>query len=463
MRGTRSLLARLTWWFAASLLALYGIPATLVYFYASAQARQYAVLTLKTEAEAVAAYVAESDALDAPELREPEEAPIPMWIRVLENGHILAETPGTPVLTTPPEPEDQVVSVSFLPTRPAYVVVRHQIGGRRTDRSVEAIGSMEPLLRAQRRLGMGLLVVGLVVIPIAAFGGRALARRALRPIEDLVTAIRGLDSNRLDGRLRLPEGTVEEVSLLSGAFNGLLGRLEESVERMRRFTADASHEIRNPLSILRTGLEIALRRERTAREYQELLRENLQEIDRLHAVVEGVLLLARDMPKGELRITREPVDLAEMIAGAAAFFAASAAERGVRIDTQVEPGLVVAGDAGLLRLVLFNLLDNALKHSPEGAPVRVEAGKRGDSAVLVVSDLGPGVRPEDRERVFERFFRGGPASGTGVGGIGLSVVRWIAEAHGGSARLLDCEHGAAFEVVLGLARDRAVAAPLARA
>ncbi len=184
VRRSGSLVARLTWWFAASLLALYGVPALLVYFYASAQARQYAVLTLKTEAEAVASYVAESGALDAPELREMEEAPIPMWLRVTQDGRILAKTPGAPALASLPEPDraDLVVDVLFLPTKPPYVLVRHQIGGGRKGTYVEAIGSMAPLLRSQRRLGAGLLLVGFVIIPLAALGGRALAQRALRPI-----------------------------------------------------------------------------------------------------------------------------------------------------------------------------------------------------------------------------------------------------------------------------------------
>jgi signal transduction histidine kinase len=441
--------ARLAWWFAVSLLALYGIPATLVYYYASAQARQYAVLTLKTEAEALAAYVAERGVLDAPELQEPEEAPIPMWLRVVRDGAVRAQTPGTPQLPPPPTPKNgAVVEVEFLATDPPYVVVRHEVGGTTPGLRVEAIGSMEPLQRSKRRLGLGLLLVGLVVIPLAALGGRALAQRALRPIGDLVDAIRGLDPDRRQGRLELPGSVVEEVSVLSRAFNVLLGQLEESVQRMRRFTADASHEIRNPLSVLRTGLEIALRRERTPAEYQELLRENLQEIDRLHAVVEGILLLARDIPGSELRIARAPVDLGGVVRATAAFFAGTAAENEIRIDTRLDPDLTVSGDAGLLRLVVFNLLDNALKHSPRGEVVRIEAFREDGTVVLCIADQGPGVRPEDRDQVFERFFRGGPASGSGVGGIGLSVVRWVAEAHGGTARLLETERGAAFEVRL---------------
>lgn len=439
-----TLVSRLTWWFAVSLLALYGLPASLVFLYESIQARQYAMLTLKTEAESLASYVAHSGALDAPELREPEEAPIPMWLRVTRNGQVLAQTPGTPTLSADDLPRE-VVSVSY---GPHYMVVRHEVGGDRPDLWVEAIGSMAPLQTHRMRLGAGLLLTGLVVIPLAVLGGRALAGRALRPIGGLVGAIRELDPAVAGSRLPVPEKAVEEVSVLSTAFNGLLDRLDENVERMRRFTADASHEIRNPLSVLRTGLEIGLRRDRSVPEYQELLRENLREIERLHAVVEGLLLLARDGSREGHRIARAPVDLSQVVSDTAGSLAASAAEFGVRIDVSAEPGCTIAGDAGLLRLVVFNLLDNALKHSPEGESVRVEVERRDGHAVLQVADRGPGVRPEDRGRLFERFFRGGPASGTGVGGIGLSVVRWVAEAHGGTARLLDSEQGAAFEVVL---------------
>lgn len=452
MKGSGSLVTRLGWWFAASLLALYGIPAVLIYLYAAAQARQYAVLTLKSEAETLASYVAETGSLDAPELREAEETPIPIWMRVVRGDRVLARTPGTPEVPAQEVDADPgIVSVSFLGTAatPSYVLVRHQVGGPEPDLWVEAVGSMASLQKDKLRIGAGLLLVGVVLIPLAALGGRALARRALLPIEELVREIRALDpASSPQGRLSLSAGTVEEVAVLSSAFNALLGQLEESLNRMRRFTADASHEIRNPLGILRTGIEIALRRERPTGEYQELLRENLQEIERLQTVVEGVLLLARDTPGSELRIARTPVDLAEVVRPTLAFFAASAAERRVRIDARLEAGLLVNGDAGLLRLAVFNLVDNALKHSPEGAAVRVEARREEETAVLLVADQGPGVRPEDRPRVFERFFRGGPASGSGVGGIGLSVVRWVAEAHGGAARLLDGERGAAFEVAL---------------
>jgi signal transduction histidine kinase len=447
VKRPKTLLSRLTWWFAGSLLALYGIAAVQVYLYEAVQARQYAMLTLTTEAQALASYLAQTGALDAPELRAPEEAVIPMWLRVLRNGRVLAQTPGTPDLPAA-KPASEQMSAYVVPAPPGFLVIRHLVGGGEAGTSVEAIGSIKPLQREKRRLAAGLILVGLVVIPLAALGGRALAQRALRPIGDLVASIREIDPGHLDSRQRLPEGAVEEVSVLSRTFNALLTQLQENVERMQRFTADASHEIRNPLSVLRTGLEIALRRERSLREYQDLLRENLQEIERLHTVVEGILLLARDGSGSSPKLSRAPVDLADVVSATTEAFAASAAERDIRIDSVIEPGCLVSGDAGLLRLVVFNLLDNALKHSPDGEIVSVKARKDEEQISLVVADRGLGVRPEDRERLFERFFRGGPASGSGVGGIGLSVVRWVAEAHGGSVRLLDREPGAAFEVVL---------------
>jgi signal transduction histidine kinase len=376
-----------------------------------------------------------------------------MWMRVEKGGRGLAQTPGTPAealaasALQEPEENGAVVSVYNLRTKPPYMMVRHRVGGKQEDTYVEAIGSLAPLARTRQHLGLGLFLIGLVVIPFSALGGRALARQALRPIQDLVVSIRGIDP---EGRQRLPEGGVEEVEVLSSSFNALLGRLEENVDRMRRFTADASHEIRNPLSVLRTGIEVALRRERPPAEYQELLRENLQEIDRLHTVVEGILLLARGLPAKGIPINRSPLDLGELARGTVAFFAAHAAERGVAIAVEAGAGAGVAGDAALLRLIVFNLLDNALKHSPDGGTVRVRVEPREEAGTvaIVVADQGPGVPAPARGRVFERFFRGGPESGTGIGGIGLSVVRWVAEAHGGSARLLDSERGAVFEVEL---------------
>ena len=451
MTRRRTLRSRLAWWFTGALLILYGTAATMGWLYAYSIERRFAVLTLKTEAEGLARFVEESGRLDAPELEAHEELPVPMWMRVVRDGVVLAATPGMP--PAPPistsEAAGRVVVVEFDRGGP-WLVVRHAVTDPRGPTAVEAVGSLEPLRERERALGGGLLLAGLVVIPVAALGGRALARRALRPLAGLVDDIRALDPERLDARLGAPGATVEEVDVLTAAFNDLLARLEAVLESMRRFTADASHEIRNPLSVLRSGLEVALRRDRDPEEYRRLLRENLQEIERLHAVVEGLLALARQVPGRPYAISRQPVDLSALAESTARGFETVAAERGVVLELDVEPEVRVRGDANLLRLVAFNLIDNALKHGPAGMPVSVRVTGDGERARLVVTDRGPGVPPEERERLFERFYRSPEGGASGTGGLGLSVVRWVVELHGGTVRVVDGEGGFAIEAALPL-------------
>ncbi len=453
-RRSRSLKVIFGWWFAATLLTLYGAISAAVYIHTRSSTQRDIQLIVKSEAETVASYIGSTGRLDPPELAEPERSPFPIWVRIIEDGRLLAATPGTPELPIPPrsqftEGSDTVHTESG---GDPLVIVHHDVGGTRPDVIVEAIGLVTPALQAQKRVRLGLLLGGLVVIPVAAFGGRLLAARAMRPVDSLVSAIHRLDSERLGDRLVIDGPMVAEISVLTGAFNELLARLEASVETMRRFTADASHEIRNPLTILRTGFEVALRRPRTAEEYQSLLRKHLQEIDRLQRVVEGLLAFARQEPGRETTIAREPLDFSRLVTESVASFAELAAERRVAFSCRIEPDIEVVGDAGLLRLIGFNLIDNALKHSPDGAEVEISVAPQGAAARLVVADRGRGVPEEDRSRIFDRFFRKEQESGRdAVGGLGLSVVRWVAETHGGSVRLLDQGPGAAFEVLLPLA------------
>jgi two-component system OmpR family sensor kinase/two-component system sensor histidine kinase QseC len=223
---------------------------------------------------------------------------------------------------------------------------------------------------------------------------------------------------------------------------------------MRRFTADASHEIRNPLSVLRVGLEVALRRPRDATEYRRVIQDNLQEIQRLQAVLEGLLALAREVPGAPHPLVRTAVDFSDVVAQTVEMFSTVASERGIRIDTAIDPDLVVDGDAQLLRLAAFNLVDNAVKHSPPATRVEVRAGVRKGEVTLVVADQGPGVPPERRERVFQRYSRAQPDGEAGVGGLGLSVVAWVAGRHGGHVQVIDSPRGATFELSLpGPIRD----------
>ncbi len=450
-RRPRSLTVIFGWWFAATLVTLYGVIAAAVYLHTRSNLQRDAQVTLKSEAETVASYIASTGRMDAPELAAPERVPFTIWIRLLDGERLVAETPGAPDISIVPlgRAANSAASVRIHHGEDALMVVQHDVGGKRPRWTVEAVGQLAPLLVAQRRVLYGLLLGGLVVIPIAAMGGRFLAARAMRPVVHLVDAIRALDSDRLGDRLQLEGAMVEEVAVMTGAFNDLLSRLEASVQAMRRFTADASHEIRNPLSILRTGFEVVLRRPRSTAEYQTLLRRQLQELDRLERVVDGLLAFARQEPGRETAIVRQRLDFSRLVSEAVESFAEIAAERHVRFDCSIVPGLEVSGDALLLRLVGFNLIDNALKHSPEGAPVAISVAPQGDAIRLVVEDRGRGVSAEDRPQIFNRFFRSEQESGrSSVGGLGLSVARWVTDLHGGYVRLLDGGSGAAFEVLL---------------
>lgn len=457
LRRSRSLKVIFGWWFAATLLTLYGVIAAAVYLNTRSSTQRDIQLIVKSEAETVAAYIGSTGRLDPPELAEPERSPFTIWIRLIGNGRIVAATPGVPELPILPHlrSADSATTFHWLRGDDRLLVVQHDVGGLRPDLLVEAVGRIGPALTAQRRVRDGLLLGGLVVIPIAAFGGRLLAARAMRPVDSLVTAIRRLDSERLGDRLAFAGPMVDEIAVLTSAFNELLSRLESSVQTMRRFTADASHEIRNPLTILRTGFEVALRRPRSAEEYQSLLRKHLQEIDRLQRVVEGLLAFARHEPGRETPIVRERLDFSRLVAESVASFEEMAAERRVDFVCRIAPDLEVEGDAGLLRLIGFNLIDNALKHSPDGAEVEITVARQDGGVRMVVADHGRGVPEQDRSRIFDRFFRHEQEAGrNAVGGLGLSVVRWVTETHGGSVRLLDGEPdvaGATFEVLLPLA------------
>lgn len=453
MSSPATLEARIGRWFAATIVLLYGVVAVGLWASTRERGRQYAVLTLKTEAEAVAAYVAETGRTDASELAEAEIDPFPIWIRLVAGPEIVAATPGAPdVPSASPEATTERLYLRPPGASKPVLVVRHAIGGRsqriREGLAVEAIGDLTSLRRTEDRLASGLALLGLVIIPLAVLGGRLVARRALRPLAGLVTDIRGLESAGLDARLGVPTGAVEEVTTLAASFNDVLSRLEASIVAMRRFTADASHEIRNPLSVMRTGIEVALRRERDADEYRTLLRENLQEIEHLQATLEGLLALARNEPGQPPPIQHQRIDLSTLARDSCARFEAVAAEIGSRLETSIETELELDGDPLLMRLLLFNLLDNAFKHGPPGDTVRLVAERHGEALRLTVANGGPPIPGELRDRIFDRYVRGGAEKRDGAGGLGLSVVSWAAEAHGGTARLLDSEVGSCFEVTL---------------
>jgi two-component system OmpR family sensor kinase len=292
------------------------------------------------------------------------------------------------------------------------------------------------------------ILVGVVAI------GAVQATRALRPIDRIVDRARRIgESATLSERLPHP-GSADEIGRLVATLNAMLQRIERAFEAQRHFTADASHELRSPLSRLRAELEVTLRRPRTAEEYEAALASCLEEVERLARLTEDLLTLARlDAGEDRQRPSR-PTPLEKVIEEAVERIGPRAEERKVRLVHAPGERLAVDVPRGLLVLVVANLLDNAVKFSPEGGEVTAAARRDGLQAVLSVSDAGPGVAPADATRIFDRFYRGrsaGSPDAPGVG-LGLAIVKTVVEAHRGSVAVESADgRGAVFTVRLPLA------------
>jgi len=451
-RATGSLKGRIALGTGGLFFLLYAVASALVLIIDTRNTRGQLEVLLYAQAETLASYYASSHRLDYPELATVEkETPFPVWMRVIRRGRVIAATPGLPPLGTVRRAKQDFGRLEILTSqngRP-LAVVAHEIWNE-PGTEVEAISSFHLLTQRRRDLLFALGSASLLLIPLAALAGSLLAARALKPVDTLVESISALGFDRLDQRLAAP-GAVTEIARLTDEFNRLLDRLQQSVEAMRRFTADASHELRTPISILRTGLEVTLRKERTGEEYRELLRENLEEIERVQRIVEALLTLAHAQ-HGDARETRqETVDLSSVVEAALASIRLPASEKSLILETRIAPGLHVQGDPDQLRLMVLNLLDNAVKFTPPGRRLRTLLEARPGHARLEVHDEGPGVAAADRPFLFDRFYRAQTTRPTGsvTGGLGLSLARWVAERHGGTIRLLETEEpGATFEVML---------------
>jgi two-component system OmpR family sensor kinase len=228
--------------------------------------------------------------------------------------------------------------------------------------------------------------------------------------------------------------------------NGMLARLEAAFESQRRFTADASHELRGPLTALRGEVEVALRRERDPAEYRRVLASSLQEVDRLTALAEDLLTLARS-DAGVMQPRLQVTDIAARAAGVVTRLTPRASAKGVDLVVDARASAEALVDPGLVDQLLWNLVENGIKFTPAGGRVEVAVDEAEGEVIIEVSDTGPGLPEDAYERVFERFYRTDPsrtsAGEAGGTGLGLSIVRAIAEVHGGHVRARNAPDGGA--------------------
>ena len=317
-----------------------------------------------------------------------------------------------------------------------------------------AVAELESVENAQA----GLLRLAVVLSPLAGLlagaAGWFVAREGLRPIARMTAEAKHMSARDPFPRLAVPPSR-DEVAQLGTTLNELLDRIEEGRRREREFTADASHELRTPLAVLRAELELA-RIAATDDRFVRALDSALEESDRLGQLIEDLLLLART---DERQVTSQAlVDVADVVDPLLPGFRILAQKRGITLHKKGDGDAVVRGDARALGRSVANLLDNAIRHAAQDGTVTLEITQRPDGTAITVTDDGPGVPPEERDRITQRFTQlDRTAVPTGGAGLGLAIVASVAAAHGGRVAIADGDSGQGLAVTIHLPNPATVA------
>ena len=339
---------------------------------------------------------------------------------------------GKTVFETLPDTSEEPLRMVSLPT---------QVRGQRF--AVQVAGSLDDVNQILRSAALLFALMAAALLAALGWAGARLSSKLFVAIENIVDQAREIEDGNLHRRLPHP-GDDDEIGQLVQTLNAMLERIEHAFDTQRRFTADASHELRSPLSRLRAEIEITLRRPRESGDYVTALRSCLEEVERLTTLVEELLMLAR-IDAGQERGSAVVVSLAGLARDTIDRLAPQARERGIDIMLADELPQVVNVDGAPLGLVLRNILDNALKFSPDGARIDVRIAGNGRGALLTVDDLGPGIAEDELPFLFDRFFRGDGARAGGIDGVGLGLAlcRAIMQSYGGKVEVSNRPGGGA--------------------
>ena len=297
--------------------------------------------------------------------------------------------------------------------------------------SIQVAAPLNEFNQALKRFRLILWLSAPVLLIGAGLGGYWISRRALRPVDQITAAAESISIGNLSGRLETPK-TSDELQRLSQTLNGMLARLDVSVQRMSQLTADASHELRAPVSLIRTTAELAVRGGRSNSEYHEDMVQILTEAERTSRLIDSLLLLAR-ADAGEGGLQHELTNISASVREAMEQGSSLAAEKRIRLAADLNSPLVVRGDAEALRRLFFILIDNAIKYTPEDGSVHLGLEGCDGQARVKVTDSGIGIAESDQPHIFDRFWRADKVRSRGMGGagLGLSIARWIVDQHHG--------------------------------
>jgi heavy metal sensor kinase len=298
---------------------------------------------------------------------------------------------------------------------------------------IRAAVPTEPFDQALDRFRLILKETLPVLIVLASLIGYWLSGRGLAPVKEIIRTARGIGVKNLSSRLKVPKAH-DELRLLTDTLNEMLGRLESSVQRITQFTADASHDLRTPLALIRSSSELALRRSRSEEEYRETLSGILATSDETTGLVENLLTLAR-ADAGAATLQFQRIDLTRHLRKTAEEAAVLAAEKGIRVVAEVpRVPVCVTGDGAAVERVFRIVLENAVKYTPSGGEIGILFHNSHGAAHVEIRDTGIGIPAKDLPHIFERFYRADEARSreTGGSGLGLAIAQWVVDMHQGS-------------------------------
>lgn len=345
----------------------------------------------------------------------------------------IEQPPGTVVyspadIPIPPAPEKPTsLDLNGRPFRAVQVITK--------GRAVRVAASMEGLAEINRTLWITCIYALPVVLISMGIGGWWLSRKVLRPVEELADAASEIDARTSDRQLP-STGTNDEIGHLTDVLNGMFGRIRESFVQARRFSADASHELKTPLTIIRGEVEAALRSPHLSPQIEKTMLDLHEETGRLINIVEGLLLLSQ-ADAGKLQFDMQPVNFSLLLSEIVEDIEILASPREISVDTDFQASVLVEGSAQFLRQVALNLFDNAIKYNIDRGEIRATLSIHNGLAVFAISNTGVPIPPDDRARIFDRFHRADQSRErkSGGQGLGLSICREIVRSHGGDITL----------------------------
>ena len=341
----------------------------------------------------------------------------------------------------------------FFGNAPLRIITFPVLENHHVTKIVQVASSLEDVEDALNTLFIILIIAVPFALLVAILGGQFLASKALKPVDQITKTARIITSQNLNQRIEPPK-VKDEISRLIETFNEMISRLDRSFCQVKQFSTDASHELKTPLTILKGEVEVALRKERGSHEYEEILKSNLEEINRMSQIVEDLLLLSR-ADSGQIRLNREDIDLNEILSEVIAHLNVLAKSKNLHIETSNHHENVhLYGDPLRIRELFLNLIENGIKYTEDGGSIHilvtrdgllkegkqsahVQGAKLSEFLQIIISDTGIGIAKEDQERIFDRFFRVDKARSReqGGSGLGLSICKWIVEAHQGEIRV----------------------------